>query len=117
MTNATRDESKLAHYVSREPFDPYSVESMTREQERYFMASQWRMMWWKLRRHHLAVEDFTCGYRHLRRPPHGDEFLTGRTEGPGNSHQQPGVCEQDLSVLLRGIGLAPVTPDVLASLD
>ena len=36
----------LAHYVSREPFDPHAVEAMTPEQERYFMASQWRMMWW-----------------------------------------------------------------------
>src|SRR5207244_1837698 len=35
--------------------DPYSVEAMTAEQERYFMASQWRMMWWKLKRHRLAV--------------------------------------------------------------
>ena len=31
---------KLDHYVSSEPFDPYSVESMTAEQERYYMASQ-----------------------------------------------------------------------------
>ncbi|MDA0261975.1 MAG: ABC transporter permease, partial [Proteobacteria bacterium] len=55
MTDSTRDGQVLAHYVSREPFDPYTVEAMTPEQERYFMASQWRMMWWKLRRHHLAV--------------------------------------------------------------
>jgi peptide/nickel transport system permease protein len=45
----------LPHYVSPAPFDPYSVEAMTPAQERYFMASQWRMMWWKLRRHRLAV--------------------------------------------------------------
>jgi len=45
----------LPHYVSPAPFDPYSVEAMTPAQERYFMASQWRMTWWKLRRHHLAV--------------------------------------------------------------
>ena len=37
------------------PFDPYSVEAMTPEQERFYRASQWRMMWWKLRRHRLAV--------------------------------------------------------------
>ena len=46
---------KLDHYVSSEPFDPYSVESMTAEQERYYMASQWQMMWWKFCRHRLAV--------------------------------------------------------------
>ncbi|MSO65102.1 MAG: ABC transporter permease, partial [Alphaproteobacteria bacterium] len=45
----------LDHYVSREPFDPYVVEKMTAEQERFFMASQWTMMWWKFRRHRLAV--------------------------------------------------------------
>ncbi len=43
------------HFVSREPFDPYSVEQLTPEQERYYLASQWRLMWWKLRHHRLAV--------------------------------------------------------------
>ncbi|MCC7045114.1 MAG: ABC transporter permease, partial [Alphaproteobacteria bacterium] len=28
---------------------------MTAEQERYYLASQWKMMWWKLKRHRLAV--------------------------------------------------------------
>jgi peptide/nickel transport system permease protein len=53
MTVAANE--RLPHYVSPAPFDPYAVEAMTPEQERYFMASQWRMMWWKLRRHRLAV--------------------------------------------------------------
>ncbi|RMD65125.1 MAG: ABC transporter permease [Alphaproteobacteria bacterium] len=43
------------HFVSREPFDPYSVERLTPAQERYYMASQWALMWWKLKRHRLAV--------------------------------------------------------------
>jgi peptide/nickel transport system permease protein len=43
------------HYVAREPFDPHSVEKLTPEQERFYMASQWRMMWWRFRRHRLAV--------------------------------------------------------------
>ena len=46
---------RLDHYVSTAPFDPYAVEHMSPEQERYYMASQWRMMWWKLKRHRLAV--------------------------------------------------------------
>ncbi len=50
-----RRPSDLEHYVSREPFDPYSADALTPEQERFYMASQWRMMWWKLRRHHIAV--------------------------------------------------------------
>ena len=45
----------VEHYVSPEPFDPYSVERLTPEQERFYLASQWRMMWWKFRRHRLAV--------------------------------------------------------------
>ena len=48
-------EGDLDHFVSGDPFDPNSVESMTAEQERYYMASQWQMMWWKFRRHRLAV--------------------------------------------------------------
>jgi peptide/nickel transport system permease protein len=43
------------HYVSTAPFDPHSIERLTPEQERYYMASQWRMMWWRLKRHRLAV--------------------------------------------------------------
>ena len=46
---------QLPHYVAPEPFDPHSIEKMTAEQERYYLASQWRMMWWKLKRHRLAV--------------------------------------------------------------
>ena len=46
---------QLPHYVSQAPFDPYTVEQMTPEQERYYMASQWRMMWWRFKRHKLAV--------------------------------------------------------------
>jgi peptide/nickel transport system permease protein len=45
----------LEHYVSRAPFDPYAAERMSADLERYYMASQWRMMWWKLKRHRLAV--------------------------------------------------------------
>ena len=46
---------RLTHFVSQAPFDPYTVEEMTPEQERYYMASQWRMMWWRFKRHKLAV--------------------------------------------------------------
>jgi peptide/nickel transport system permease protein len=47
--------ARLGHFVSREPFDPYAVEAMAPGQERYYLAGQWRLMWWKLRRHRLAV--------------------------------------------------------------
>lgn len=44
-----------SHYIDTAPFDPYETERLTPEQERFFTASQWRLMWWKFRRHHLAV--------------------------------------------------------------
>ncbi|MBL4719755.1 MAG: ABC transporter permease [Alphaproteobacteria bacterium] len=43
------------HYVNKAPFDPDVAVTLTPEQERYYMASQWRLMWWKLKRHRLAV--------------------------------------------------------------
>jgi peptide/nickel transport system permease protein len=55
LRTPTAVEGELDHFVSGDPFDPTSVESMTAEQERYYMASQWQMMWWKFRRHRLAV--------------------------------------------------------------
>jgi len=44
----------LDHYVSTEPFDPRSIEKLTPEQEKVFLASQWRLMWWKFKRHRVA---------------------------------------------------------------
>jgi peptide/nickel transport system permease protein len=49
------DDKSIPHTVSSEPFDPYSVEQLSPEQERYFLASQWKMMWWRFLRHRLAV--------------------------------------------------------------
>ncbi len=49
------DRQPIPHQVSTDPFDPFSVERLTAGQERYFLASQWRMMWWKFRHHRLAV--------------------------------------------------------------
>ena len=46
---------QLDHFVSDKPFDPMAVEDLTPEQERLYLASQWQLMWWKLRRHRLAV--------------------------------------------------------------
>ena len=50
------ERNELEHFVSSAPFDPYSIEALTEEQERYYLASQWRMMWWRFKRHRLAVE-------------------------------------------------------------
>ncbi|WP_299623464.1 ABC transporter permease [Pelagibius sp.] len=45
----------LPHYVNEAPFDPHRADTLTPEQERYYQASQWRIMWWKFRRHRVAV--------------------------------------------------------------
>ena len=45
----------LPHYVNPAPFDPRSIETLTKEQEKIYLASQWRLMWWKFRRHRVAV--------------------------------------------------------------
>lgn len=55
MTERGERGESLQHYVSQAAFDPYSAEALTPEQERFYMASQWQMMWWKLKRHHIAV--------------------------------------------------------------
>ena len=46
---------RLPHYVNQAPFDPYAVEKLTPQQERYYQAAEWRIVWWRFRRHRLAV--------------------------------------------------------------
>ncbi len=53
--NNSPGRERIEHYISKEPFNPYAVEILTPEQERFFLASQWKMMWWKLKRHKIAV--------------------------------------------------------------
>lgn len=45
----------LGHYVSAAPFDPSSIEAISDEHMRIYMASQWRLMWWKFKRHRIAL--------------------------------------------------------------
>jgi len=47
--------ARVEHFVSRDPWDPYEAEKLTPEQERFYRASQWKIMWWKFRRHRIAV--------------------------------------------------------------
>lgn len=46
---------KLEHFVSDAPFDASSATRLTPEQERFYLASQWTLMWWKFKRHRVAV--------------------------------------------------------------
>ena len=43
------------HFVNKNHFDPNAEEPLTKEQERYYLATQWQLMWWKLKRHRLAM--------------------------------------------------------------
>ncbi|MDM9624753.1 ABC transporter permease [Rhizobium sp. S152] len=45
----------MPHYVSTAPFDPFATESMTSTQSRIHLASQKQLMWWKFKRHKLAL--------------------------------------------------------------
>lgn len=45
----------LDHHVDDAPFDPNAAVALTPEQERYYLSSQWRLMWMKFRKHRLAV--------------------------------------------------------------
>src|SRR5690348_2645928 len=45
----------LQHFVSTAPFDPAQSETMSEQQKRIHMASQWKLMWWKFKRHRLAL--------------------------------------------------------------
>ena len=47
--------SSESYFISTAPFDPHSVEQLTLEQERYFSASSWLMIWRKFRCHRLAM--------------------------------------------------------------
>ena len=97
--------SAIEHYVSREPWDPYAAEALTPEQERFYRASQWQIMWWKFRRHRIAVaaaivlaafyasilvSEFIAPYnlhtrdtKHIYAPPQRVQFFhEGRFIGP-----------------------------------
>lgn len=45
----------MPHYVSTAPFDPFATETMTSAQSRIHLASQKQLMWWKFKRHKLAL--------------------------------------------------------------
>ncbi|MBB4287140.1 ABC transporter permease [Roseospira goensis] len=44
-----------AHFVSDAPFDPTADEVMPEARRKELEAGYWRLVWWKLRRHRLAV--------------------------------------------------------------
>jgi len=55
MSAAPGNGERLEHFVSPDPFAPLETEKLTPEQERFYRASQWQVMWWKFKRHRIAV--------------------------------------------------------------
>lgn len=45
----------LQHFVSSAPFDPMLIEEMTEAQAKVHLASQLKLMWWKFKRHRIAL--------------------------------------------------------------
>ena len=47
---------RTRHWVDPAPFDPYAGEkALTPEQERFYTASQWQLIWWRFKRHRVAL--------------------------------------------------------------
>ena len=55
MSSIAGDGARLEHFVAPEPFAPYESEELSAEQERFYRASAWQVMWWKFKRHRVAV--------------------------------------------------------------
>jgi peptide/nickel transport system permease protein len=43
------------HYVDPAPFDPGATEPLGAGSDTFYRASSWRLMWWKFRRHKVAL--------------------------------------------------------------
>ncbi len=105
QAGAAGADEPIPHFVSKEAFDPQDDMTLTPEQEKFYMASQWQLMWWKLRRHRIAVAagvfllllylfaifaEFVAPYelqhrdrKYLHAPPQGIHlFHEGRFVGP-----------------------------------
>ncbi|HER27512.1 MAG TPA: ABC transporter permease [Rhodospirillales bacterium] len=46
---------RLEHFICQEPFDAEAMDAPSAALERLYMASQWKMMWWRFARHKLAI--------------------------------------------------------------
>ena len=55
LINGERVDNRQPHFVRRGAFDPTAPEKLTAAKRDIYFASQWRLMWWKFRRHRLAV--------------------------------------------------------------
>ncbi len=43
------------HWVSEKPFNPYEKDAVSEAQQKYNLASQWTLIWWKFKKHKVAL--------------------------------------------------------------
>ena len=43
------------HWVSDKPFNPYAKDAVSEAQQKYNLASQWTLIWWKFKKHKVAL--------------------------------------------------------------
>lgn len=55
MMRRDAEADRLPHFVDPAPFVIEEAERLTPAMERDHMAPQWKLIWWKFRRHRLAV--------------------------------------------------------------
>jgi peptide/nickel transport system permease protein len=55
MNETPNSSGSIPRYVNQEPWDAQAVETLTPAQEKFYLANQWTLMWWKFRRHKLAL--------------------------------------------------------------
>lgn len=55
VSTVTHDPLAPGHYVNPAPFDPHTSEAMSAAEERFYRASSIRLIWWKFRRHKVAL--------------------------------------------------------------
>ena len=53
--NKTGETPQMEHYVSDAPYNPEEIDQIEDGKQAEFFASQWTLMWWKLKRHKLAI--------------------------------------------------------------
>ncbi|RJF80771.1 ABC transporter permease [Oleomonas cavernae] len=46
---------EIEHYVNPAPFNPHDGEALTANEERYYRASSFRLIWWKFKAHRVAL--------------------------------------------------------------
>lgn len=55
MNEPNKPSTDDSRWVNPEPFEVEKSAQLTPEQERFYSASQWQLMWWRFRRHRIAM--------------------------------------------------------------